>query len=138
MLLFSGFTHRLELSLKDSLKDFINSLEQALISLFYLYKKSNKRWHELKLLASVLKEIYIFENNLIPPEKVLGTRHIDHKMSAMGKLNDKFGVYATHLGNVIADTTNNMIASHFRVNKLTEADILLHSAFLSDFYFPSR
>ena len=68
------FSHSLELSLKDSLKYFIKPLEEALFSLFYLYKKSSKKLRELKLLASVLKEMYVFENNVIRPEKALGTR----------------------------------------------------------------
>ena len=98
------FPHRLELSLRGSLKDFTKPLEQVLVSLFYLYKKSSKKLHELKLLASALKEIYVFENNSTCPEKASGTRWIDNKMKAMGKLNGEFGVNAAHLGNVFADT----------------------------------
>ena len=71
------FSHRLELSLKDIPKYFIKTLEEAL---FYFYKKSSKKLRELKLLASVLKEMYVFENNSICPEKASGTRWIDHKI----------------------------------------------------------
>ena len=98
------FSHRPELSLKDSLKVLIEALEQAFNSLFYLYKTSSKKLCELKLLASILKEIYIFDKNSICPEKIWDTRWIDHRMMAMGALNDKLNVYAAYLGNVIANT----------------------------------
>ena len=134
------FSNRLELSLKDSLKYFIKPRGEALFSFFYLYKKSSKKLRELKLLASVLKEMYVFENNSIRPEKASGTRWIDYKMRAMGKLNDKFGVYAAHLGNGIADTMKQCDRATFqgKYNKLTEVNVLLCSAFLSEFLLPAK
>ena len=63
---------------------------------------------ELKHLALILKESYVFENDSVHPEKACGTRWIDHKMKAMKKLNDKFGVFAAHLKNVIFDTSKKM------------------------------
>ena len=99
------FSHRLGLRLKDSLKNFIKLVEEPLTS-------------ELKLLAAVLKEIYVFQNNSICSEKVSDIRWIGHKMRANGKLSDKFGVYAVHLGNAIAELRNNVIAPHVRVNTI--------------------
>ena len=95
--------------------------------------------HELKRLASVLKEIYVSENNLIRPEKALGTRWIDNKMRAMGKLNDKFGIYAAHL-DVIADTSKQCDCTTLqgKYKKLTKANVLLCSAFLSDLLLPAK
>ena len=60
---------------------------------------------ELKQLALILKESYVFENDSVRPEKACGTRWIDHKMKAMKKLNNKFAAFATHLENVISDTS---------------------------------
>ena len=37
------FSHRLELALKESLNEFIKPLDQSLIHLYYLYKKSSKK-----------------------------------------------------------------------------------------------
>ena len=134
------FSHRLELGLKDSLKDFIKPLEQSLINLFQLYKRSSKKLRELKQLASILRNVYCFENDSIRPEKATGTRWIDHKMRAMAKLNDKFGVYAAHLANVIADTTKKCDRATLqgKYDEFTEANVLLRSAFLSDLLSPAK
>ena len=51
------FSHRLELSLKDSLKHFINLSKKLVLVYFNLCKKSSKKLHELKLLASVMEEM---------------------------------------------------------------------------------
>ena len=42
------FSHRLELALKDALKEFIEPVDTSLMHLFYLYKKSSKKHSELK------------------------------------------------------------------------------------------
>ena len=42
------FSHRLELSLKDALKEFIEPVDTSLMHLFYLCKKSSKKHRELK------------------------------------------------------------------------------------------
>ena len=51
------FSHRLELSLKDSLKHFINLSKKLVLVYFNLYKKLSKKLYELKLLASVMEEM---------------------------------------------------------------------------------
>ena len=42
------FSHRLELALKDALKEFVEHVDTSLMHLFYLYKKSSKKHQELK------------------------------------------------------------------------------------------
>ena len=37
------FCHRLELALKDALKDFIDPVDESLLHLFYMYKKLSKK-----------------------------------------------------------------------------------------------
>ena len=61
-------------------------------------------------------------------------------MRGMGELNDRFGVYSAHLGNVIADTTKqcDRATLQCKYNKFTEANILLRSAFLSDLLLPAK
>ena len=58
----------------------------------------------------------------------------------MGKLNDKFGICAAHLGNVIADTTKqrDCITLRGKYNKHTRANVLLRSAFPSHLLLPSK
>ena len=59
---------------------------------------------ELKQIALILKESYVFENDSVHPEKACRTGWIDHKMTVK-KLNNKSGVFAAHLENVISDTS---------------------------------
>ena len=63
---------------------------------------------ELKQFALILTESNVFKNNNVCPEKVCGTRSINHKMKAMKKLNNKFGAFAAHLENVISGTSEKM------------------------------
>ena len=43
------FSHRLKLALKDSLKEFFDPVDETLRHLYYLYKNSSKKLHELKI-----------------------------------------------------------------------------------------
>ena len=65
--------------------------------------------------------------------KSTGTRCIDHKLRAMKKLVDKFGLYAMHLQNVIADTSKQCGRDTLQ-GKLTKMldSVLLCSAFFID------
>ena len=82
---FTWCSHRLELGLKNSLNKFIKPLDQSLIDLYYLYKKSSKKMRELKQLALILKESYVLENGSVHPEKACGKQWIDHQMKAFEK-----------------------------------------------------
>ena len=42
------FSHRLELAIKDALKEFIEPVDTLLLHLFYLYKKLSKKHRELE------------------------------------------------------------------------------------------
>ena len=81
-----------------------------------------------------------FKNHAIRPEKCSGTRWIDHKLRAMAKLNDKFVAYASHLENVIADTSKKTDRATLqgKYNNLTEASVLLRSALLTDLLVPAK
>ena len=65
----------------------------------------SKKIRRVKAVALTLKESYVFENDSVHPEKACRTRWTDHKMKAMKKLNNKFGVFAIHLENVISGTS---------------------------------
>ena len=80
----------------------------------------------------MFKEIYIFENSLIHPEKALVIIWIDHKLRAMGKLNCKFGIYA--------DTMKQCDCAILQCNynKLTVANVFLCNAFLSKLLLPAK
>ena len=90
-------SHRLELSMKDALKEFMKPVDDSLVHLYYLFKKSSKKLSQLKSLLKDLESVYDFESKSIKPEKSSGTRWLDHKIRAMKKLIDKFGVYAKQI-----------------------------------------
>ena len=61
-------------------------------------------------------------------------------MRAIGKLNDTFGVYAAYL-DVIADTAKQCDRATLQLpwsTKLTEANVLPRSKFLSDLLLPAK
>ena len=88
------FSHRLELALKDALKDFTNPVDESLMHLYYLYHKSSKKLRELKCLFKDIKGDF---DDGVKPLKATGTRWIDHRIRAMGRLVDKFRLYTRHL-----------------------------------------
>ena len=70
----------------------------------------------------------------IRPTKTAGTRRIDHRIRAMRKLTDKFGLYTHHLQNVIADTSKQLDQATLqgKFNKLIESKVIPRAAFLLD------
>ena len=70
----------------------------------------------------------------VRPLKATGTIWIDHKLGAMGRLIEKFGLYLQHLQNVIATTSNAKDRSTLegKFTKLIDAKVLLRSAMFTD------
>ena len=87
------FAHRLELALKDALKEWIEPITVCLQNLYYLYEKLSKKLRELKNLHIILKDIYGFENDRVKPHRASGTRWIAHKLIALENMLDKFDLY---------------------------------------------
>ena len=63
-----------------------------------------------------------------------GTRWIDHKVRAMGRTVEKFGLYIQHLRGTIPTVkpSNDRAIVQGKPNELVDATVLLRSAFLSD------
>ena len=59
---------------------------------------------------------------------------IDHRIQAIGKPVDKFGLYTHHLQNVIADTSKQLYPATLqgKFNKLIESKVILRTAFPLD------
>ena len=133
-------SHRLELSMKDALEKFINPVDESLRHLYYLFKKSSKKLSQLKSLKKDLEKIYDFETKSLRPEKSTDTRWLDHKLRAMKKLIDKFGVYVKQIENSIeqSKTSSDKATLQGKLNGLTNAAVLLRSAFLSDILQPAK
>ena len=74
--------------------------------LFYLYKKLSKKHQELKNFYQLLESQFEMYSAGVQPLKTKGTRWIDHKITAMGPVIEKFNLYMQHLQHSI-DTTKN-------------------------------
>ena len=89
--------HRLELAPKDALENFMSPVEESLMHLYYLYHKSLKKLRELRCLFKDLKGDFEMYGDGIKPLKSSRTCWIDHRIPAMGRHVDKFGLYTRHL-----------------------------------------
>ena len=96
------FSHRLELALKDALSDFTAPVDESLMHLYYVYHKSSKKLRKLRSLFDEIKGDFEMYGEGVKPLKATGTRWIDHRIRAMSRLVDKFGLYVRHLKEFIA------------------------------------
>ena len=86
------FNHSLELAVKDTFdKTFFKEVDNMLLKLLYLYRKSLKCLRELK----VFSEMY--DHSIPKPYKLYGTRWIAHKAKAMEIVLNNYRVYIRHL-----------------------------------------
>ena len=99
--------HRLELALKDSLRnlDLFKEVDEIILRLYYLYKKSPKKLNQLKDLFDMYEEDGEFFSNGYRPKRASGTRWISHKVAALETIIDKYGIYMTHLQELSVDTS---------------------------------
>ena len=110
VVVFWCLAHRLELSLKDALKDtFFCSIDEMLLQVYYLYEKSPKKCRELNDVVAELKTC--FESSVVPDEggnrplRACGTRFVSHKVAALGRLVNRYGAYVNHLTALTEDST---------------------------------
>ncbi len=137
---FWCLSHRLELAIKDALKNDMEEIDTAMRDLFYTYQNSGKRLRELRVLHEILKDVYEFENEEVKPTKSTGTRWIDHKLRAMRLFIDKRGLYLSHIQNVIADTTkkNDKAKLEGIRKRIAHGSVLLKCAMYVDILEPAR
>ena len=134
------FSHRLELALKDALKKFTDPVDESLMHLYYLYHKSSKKLRELKSLFKDIKGDFEMYGDGVKPLKATGTRWIDHRIRAMGRLVDKFGLYTRHLKQFIDAEKNSKVKATVKgkLDKILDAQVLFRSAFLKDLLTPAK
>ena len=90
--------HRLELAVRDALKDMpFDLINEMLLQLYYVYEKSPKKCRELEDIISDLRECLVFDDSGIRPIRASGSRWITHKVNAMKRVISKFGAYTSHL-----------------------------------------
>ena len=127
------FSHRLKLSLKDALLEFVEPVDTSLTHLFYIYSNSSKKHWELKSLYQELKRYYEMYVSSVTPLKGGGTIWINHKLQAMGRLLGKFGLYMEHFKDSMSLAKNSATRATVqgKLKKLVDAKVLLCFAFLT-------
>ena len=72
--------------------------------------------------------------------KATGTRWIDHKIRAMERVVNKYGLYCQHLQHAITDTKESKDSDTLqgKFNKLVDSKILLRSCFFIDVLAPAK
>ena len=130
------FSHCLEFVLKEDLKTYTSPVGESLMHLFHLYKNSSKKHRKLK------KAISVNERSIwnLRSTKAGRTRWIDHKICAMERAVNKYGLYCQHLQYEITDKNNQKTELHQKgkFNKLVDAKILLPSCFFIDVLRPAK
>ena len=121
------FSHRLELALKDVLKEYMEPVDKMLTHLYYLYTKSSKKHCKLKNLYILKGEFKMYTSG-VRPTKATGTRWIDHKLMALDRLIGKFWLYCVHLTDIMSTTTNSKQKTTLeeKFNKLVDLKVLFH------------
>ena len=145
VIVFWCLAHRLELALKDALKStFFTTIDELLLQVYYLYKKSPKKCCELESVVQELKAC--LEPTEIPKEggsrplRACGTRFIAHKVAALGRLIDRFGAYLSHLTAMTEDSSiKDVDRQKFKgyIQKWQNSKVLLGCAFFHDLLKPS-
>ena len=145
VVVFWCLAHRLELSLKDALKStFFSQVDEMLMRLYYLYEKSPKKCRDLDEIAAELK--LCLEESELPrmrgnkPLRACGTRFVSHKVSALGRFIDKFGIYLSHL-TMLAEQPGIKSVDKQKIKgyilRWRDSKMLLGSAFFHDLLKPA-
>ena len=102
--------------------------------LFYLHKKSSEKHRELKNFYLLLEGQFEMYSAGVRPLKATGTRWIDHKIAAMGRVIEKFGLYTQHLQHTIdtAKKSQDRATLQGKFTKLINAKFLLGCALFTD------
>ena len=79
-------SHRLELTLKDALNDYMEPVETSSMHLFYLYKQSSKKHRELKILYELLQGQFETFSAEVMPLKASGPGGLITKLEQWGAL----------------------------------------------------
>ena len=134
------YAHRLELASKNGLTSHLfKSIEEMLLRLYYLYKKSAKKTCELMAVVEELKEVFELPDSGNIPIRSEGSRWINHKRRALQRVVDRYGAYTSHL-NALAE--DNSIKSEDRAcikgysKKCSECKILVGCALYSEVLKP--
>ena len=100
------YVHRLELACKSALTSkLFKDVEEMLLRLYYLYKKSPKKTRELGDIVEDLKEVFELPKVGNIPVRSQGLRWINHKRRALQRVVDRYGAYISHLTALAEDSS---------------------------------
>ena len=95
------FAHRLELAIKDALKNtFFYTINERMLRLYYIYRKAPKKCRELEDLTELSECLDIFEfptSGGSRPIRACGTPFITHNVAALNRIIDRLGAYLSHI-----------------------------------------
>ena len=132
--------HRLELAIKDALKETSFYLvDEMLLRLYYIYDKSPKKCRELEGIVSDLRDCFQFDDDGVRPLRASGSRWICHKLNAMRRVLSKYGAYTSHLATLSEDTSVKSVDREKvkgYLHKWTNAKYLLRCAIFIDVLTP--
>ena len=57
--------------------NFVLQIDDFMVQVYYMYKRSAKKWHELQKIAGAMDDI------VLKPVRATGTRWLDHRKRAM-------------------------------------------------------
>ena len=109
IVVFWCLAHRLELALKDSLKDTLfSAIDEMLLCVYYLYHNSPRKCREFVEVVQELRmcleeldsESYLGGNR---PLRACGTQFVCNKVTALNRIIQCFGAYLAHLTTLVED-----------------------------------
>lgn len=102
----SCYAHCLELACKNVLTSTLfKDIEEMLLCLYFLYKKSLKKTRELGEIVEELKEVFEFPKGGNKPVRLQGSRWINHKCKALQRAVDQYGAYISHQTTLTEDSS---------------------------------
>ena len=132
--------HRLELAVKDALKQTtFDLIDDMLLRLYLLYASSPKKCRELEEVVMDLKECLSIEDGGTRPVRASGSRWISHKWNAMRRILSKYGAYTTHISRLSQDQSVKAVDKaklKGYYSKWSNAKYLLGCALFSDLLTP--
>jgi len=102
------YAHRLELACKDAFSSSLfSSIQEMLLRLYYLYKKSPKKSRELESITTDLKQVFDLSKGGNRPIRSCGTQWVTYKRKALQRVVDRYGIYIAHLSTLVEDKSLN-------------------------------
>ena len=135
------YAHRLELACKYAFTTHLfHDIDDMLLRLYYLYKKSPRKCRELSDLVDHLKEVFEFPESGNLPVRAHGSRWITYKRRASKRVVDRYGAYLNHLTTLIEDrsikSTDRQRLKGYLL-KWREARMIIASALYTDALKPA-